>query len=64
LSPFQLQRNGQDNLTIDEHLSGVPVLRLARHPAAEFEQQNYLARRRQVVAKVPPPAPLPMMMSE
>jgi hypothetical protein len=63
LWPFRLQGNGQDNLTIDEHLFGVPVLSLARHPAAEFEQQDLLARRGQVVARVPPPAPLPIMMT-
>jgi hypothetical protein len=62
LWPFRLQGNDQDNLTIDEHLFGVPVLRLARHPAAEFEQQELLTRRRQVVARVPPPTPLPIMM--
>jgi hypothetical protein len=62
LWPFRFQRNGQDNLTIDQHLFGVPIFRLARHPAAEFEQQDLLARRRQVVARMPPPALLPKMM--
>jgi hypothetical protein len=61
LWPFRFQRNGQDNLTIDRHLFGVPIFRLARYPAAEFEQQDLLARRRQVAARVPPPA-LPQKM--
>jgi hypothetical protein len=46
---------------MDRHLFGVPIFRLARYPAAEFEQQDLLAIRRQVVARVPPPA-LPQKM--
>src|SRR5262249_36830963 len=40
------------NVTVlDEHFLGVPVLGLARHPAAALEQQDLLAGRRQVVGR-------------
>src|SRR5262249_495046 len=42
---------GGDVTVVDEHLLRTPVLRLPRHPAAAFEQQDLLAGRRQMVGQ-------------
>ena len=48
---------------LEEHLLGVPVLGLAGQVTAALEQQDALAGGARRCASVPPPAPVPMMMT-
>jgi hypothetical protein len=48
---------------LDDDGVRVPVLLLARHPAAALEEEDALPRRREAVGQGPPPAPVPMMMT-
>ena len=56
-------RVGRDVAVLDEDALREPVLQLAREPAPALEQEDALARGARWRASVPPPAPLPMMMT-
>ena len=53
----------RDVAVVDEDVLREPVLRLARQPVAALEQEDALARGARWRASVPPPAPVPMMIT-
>jgi hypothetical protein len=50
-------------LALDVDGARIPVVLLARHVVAALEHENALAARASFQASVPPPAPLPMMIT-
>jgi hypothetical protein len=54
---------GRYVLPVDEYRARFPVVRFAGQEIAALQQQDLLPEGASVCASVPPPAPVPMMMT-